>query len=68
MKGYDDIEKRNHIEHLLEPYVFEEVSKFKGSVSAEHGIGQMKSPFLHLTKSQEMIKAMVKVSIKHWFT
>ncbi|MES1917174.1 MAG: hypothetical protein MHM6MM_008929, partial [Cercozoa sp. M6MM] len=43
---------------VLEPWLFEEVAKVRGSISAEHGIGQMKPHFLHLTKSEVAIETM----------
>lgn len=38
--------------------VFELVKKFGGSISAEHGIGLLKKPYLHYTKSPEEIELM----------
>ena len=32
--------------HDLEPYVYEWVSDRRGSISAEHGLGQMKSQYI----------------------
>eukprot|EP00913_Durusdinium_trenchii_P018768 g17636.t1 len=43
---------------LLEPWVFEWVSKANGSISAEHGIGQCKPHFLHLSKSESAVALM----------
>jgi D-2-hydroxyglutarate dehydrogenase len=54
-----------HTEALIEPYVFECVSAEGGSISAEHGIGQGKVPFLHYSKSATAISMMQ--SIKHTF-
>ena len=45
--------------------IYENVSKFKGSFSAEHGIGQLKKSELRKYKSKEEIKQML--SIKHNF-
>lgn len=33
-------------------------AKYRGSISAEHGIGTHKPSFLHLSKSQNAIKLM----------
>jgi glycolate oxidase subunit GlcD len=44
--------------------VFEAVMKHKGSISAEHGVGLTKKPFLRFTRSQaeiEMMKGIKKV-------
>ncbi|XP_056634624.1 D-2-hydroxyglutarate dehydrogenase, mitochondrial [Diorhabda sublineata] len=43
---------------LIEPYVYEVTSKFKGSVSAEHGIGFRKPKYMHYSKSKEAIMLM----------
>jgi D-2-hydroxyglutarate dehydrogenase len=43
---------------LLEPFVFERVAAYKGSVSAEHGIGQCKVPYLSFSKSEASISLM----------
>jgi len=43
---------------LIEPFIFEWVSRHRGSVSAEHGIGFKKTKFLHLSKSDAAIHQM----------
>lgn len=43
---------------LLEPWVFEWVAAARGSISAEHGIGQCKPEFLHLSKASSAINMM----------
>jgi D-2-hydroxyglutarate dehydrogenase len=43
---------------ILEPFVYECVVAHGGSISAEHGVGRLKRPYLHLQKSQEVIDAM----------
>ena len=35
------------IEKILEPYIFEYLRNVKGSISAEHGLGVMKSNYLN---------------------
>lgn len=42
----------------LEPFVYEYTAKLKGSVSAEHGIGFLKTKYLKHSKSPEAIKMM----------
>jgi FAD/FMN-containing dehydrogenase len=37
------------------------VKKNKGSISAEHGVGQQKTSFLNYTKSKPMIEMMQKI-------
>lgn len=51
--GYSD-----EIRRQLEPYVYEWTSQVKGSISAEHGIGVMKTSALHYSKSQVLISMM----------
>jgi len=43
---------------ILEPFVYEWAHDHRGSVSAEHGIGQAKRSVLHLTKGPECIAMM----------
>ncbi|KAF8898579.1 FAD-binding domain-containing protein [Infundibulicybe gibba] len=49
------------IQDALEPYVFEVVASHRGSISAEHGIGAMKTHALHYSKSRESIAWMRKI-------
>lgn len=43
---------------MLEPFIFEEVSKLKGSISAEHGVGFRKPHFIHYSKDEGAIGLM----------
>jgi len=38
--------------------LFEILQKYNGSISAEHGIGILKKPYLHLSRSAEEIRVM----------
>ncbi|KAG6832478.1 hypothetical protein H0H92_001524 [Tricholoma furcatifolium] len=49
------------IEAALEPYVYEVVASHRGSVSAEHGVGAMKTHALHYSKSDLSIAYMKKI-------
>ncbi|XP_066584298.1 D-2-hydroxyglutarate dehydrogenase, mitochondrial [Prorops nasuta] len=42
----------------LEPFIFEYISKLRGSVSAEHGIGFKKRKYLHLSRNESEINLM----------
>nr|CAD7575962.1 unnamed protein product [Timema californicum] len=42
----------------IEPFVFEWTSKFRGSISAEHGIGFLKTKFVHYSKSRNSLNLM----------
>jgi FAD/FMN-containing dehydrogenase len=44
--------------HALEEEVFELVGEWRGSISAEHGIGVLKRQFLHLSRTPEEIALM----------
>lgn len=46
---------------IVNQYVFETVQKYKGSVSAEHGVGMTKKPYLNYTRSQAEIDYMKKL-------
>ena len=45
----------------IEPYVFEYIRKFRGSVSAEHGLGFKKPNFMSYSKSPESIAVMKQI-------
>ncbi|CDO72344.1 hypothetical protein BN946_scf184977.g41 [Trametes cinnabarina] len=49
------------IEAALEPFVYELVASYKGSISAEHGIGVMKTHALQYSKSPTSIEWMKKI-------
>ena len=44
--------------HEVEDAVLRLVAAFGGSISAEHGVGRAKRPWLHLSRSVEEIDAM----------
>lgn len=43
------------------PYLFKKIQEFDGSISAEHGVGLVKKPFLSFTRSQSEIDFMKQV-------
>ncbi|KAF9535873.1 FAD-binding domain-containing protein [Crepidotus variabilis] len=49
------------ITDALEPYIYEVVASHRGSISAEHGIGAMKTHALHYSKSDVSIELMKKI-------
>jgi FAD/FMN-containing dehydrogenase len=49
------------VEKVLEPYVYEWVQKRNGSISAEHGLGITKKPYIGYSKSNGMIKLMKQI-------
>ena len=51
-------ETLNIVENCLEPWVLEMVAGHKGSISAEHGLGQQKNGYLPLSKSAPAISMM----------
>ena len=58
MKGFDDKDRAKEIKKALQPFVYDYVREQGGSISAEHGVGLLKTDYLGHTKSQEMIKYM----------
>jgi FAD/FMN-containing dehydrogenase len=55
----------NEVESVIEPYIYEWIAKVKGSISAEHGLGQMKGEKIGYSKSPASIAIMK--NIKHLF-
>ncbi|KAK0421791.1 FAD-linked oxidase-like protein [Armillaria borealis] len=51
----------SEIQDALEPFIYELVASHRGSVSAEHGIGAMKTHALHYSKSAVSIAWMKKI-------
>jgi FAD/FMN-containing dehydrogenase len=49
---------QSEAEHAIEEAVYTIVSRRKGSISAEHGIGSLKRSFLHYSRSPEEIALM----------
>ena len=49
------------LENILEPWIYEWCYNVNGSISAEHGVGQMKPNVLHYTKSKESIAYMKSI-------
>ncbi|ORY04355.1 hypothetical protein BCR34DRAFT_491593 [Clohesyomyces aquaticus] len=49
------------VEKLLEPFVFEWIQKKNGSISAEHGLGIAKKPFIGYSRSDTMIRLMKQI-------
>lgn len=47
----------------VEPFVYEYTSKLKGSVSAEHGIGFLKTKYTKYSKSPEALAMMKELKV-----
>lgn len=47
-----------NILNCIEPYIFERVSEFRGSISAEHGIGFFKNKYIKYSKTENEINIM----------
>lgn len=43
---------------LIEPFVFEWVAKYRGSISAEHGLGLKKREYIHHSKTPSAVALM----------
>lgn len=46
------------VEDVIEPFVYEYTHENNGSISAEHGLGIMKAPYIGYSKSDECVQAM----------
>ncbi|KAI0068268.1 FAD-binding domain-containing protein [Artomyces pyxidatus] len=49
------------IEAALEPFVYELVASYNGSISAEHGLGAMKAHAIHYSKSDVAVDMMKRI-------
>lgn len=49
------------VEEQLEPFVYEWIAKRNGSISAEHGLGLAKKPYIGYSRSETMIRLMKQV-------
>ena len=49
------------VEKMLEPFVYEWIQKRNGSISAEHGLGIAKKPFIGYSRSETMIRLMRQI-------
>lgn len=53
------------VESVIEPYIYKWIAKVNGSISAEHGLGQMKGEKIGYSKSPTSVAIMK--DIKHLF-
>ncbi|KAK7058824.1 D-lactate ferricytochrome c oxidoreductase [Paramarasmius palmivorus] len=51
----------DEIQNALEPFIYEIVASHRGSISAEHGIGAMKTHALHYSKDAVSLALMKKI-------
>lgn len=56
-----DSSQAAHVKDRLEPWIYQLVSNYRGSVSAEHGLGQMKLSAITYSKSATAIDVMKSV-------
>ena len=49
------------VEEALEPWIYEWVSERNGSISAEHGLGLAKKPYIGFSRNKTMIQEMKKI-------
>ncbi|KAL8835682.1 MAG: hypothetical protein Q9170_003221 [Blastenia crenularia] len=49
------------VEERLEPFVYEWIAKHRGSISAEHGLGLQKKPYIGYSRSKTMIRLMKQI-------
>ncbi|KAK6177589.1 hypothetical protein SNE40_015660 [Patella caerulea] len=48
---------------LIEPFIYDWVSKYKGSISAEHGLGFKKRNFIYHSKSKSAVDLMKRMKL-----
>jgi FAD/FMN-containing dehydrogenase len=49
------------VEKAIEPFVYEWIAKRHGSISAEHGLGLQKKPYIGYSRSETMIRLMKQI-------
>ena len=54
----NNFKEDDELKNLLEPFIFEAVMRRKGSISAEHGLGQCKNEYLKSVKSPQVLSVM----------
>ena len=59
--GYEDLDFAGRLDDLVDKFVMEFVRDHQGSVSAEHGVGLQKVPYLNYSKSDDMIRVMRQI-------
>ena len=53
--------RTKELTEAIEPFIYELTKANDGSISAEHGVGVMKAPYLKYSKSQDMIELMKNI-------
>ena len=51
----------SEVAELIEPWLFEQVRAVRGSISAEHGLGQAKARYIHYSKTEQVVEMMRRV-------
>lgn len=46
------------VKKAIEPYFYELIGSYKGSISAEHGLGFHKNKFIHYSRSETAVNVM----------
>lgn len=49
------------VEQALEPFIYEWIQQYRGSISAEHGLGLAKKDFVKYSKSDTMMRLMSQI-------
>jgi len=61
LPGYERNENYKKVVDLCEPWIFDYLQSVKGSISAEHGIGLLKTQYLDRSQSKDNIQMMRKI-------
>ncbi|WVR05081.1 hypothetical protein IAU60_002093 [Kwoniella sp. DSM 27419] len=51
----------DEVQRAIEPFVYELVAEYNGSISAEHGLGAMKAPYISYSQSATSIDLMRQI-------
>jgi FAD/FMN-containing dehydrogenase len=51
----------SNVHNLIEPFLYEQLEDVKGSISAEHGIGQIKSGALYYSRDELEVELMKRI-------
>jgi (R)-2-hydroxyglutarate---pyruvate transhydrogenase len=52
------VDNVTRVQRILEPFVYQLVQRYNGSISAEHGLGQLKNEYLEYSKHSDVVQVM----------
>ncbi|WVQ78193.1 hypothetical protein IAT38_000276 [Cryptococcus sp. DSM 104549] len=51
----------DEVQSAIEPFIYELVAEYNGSISAEHGLGAMKAPYISYSQSRTSVALMRRI-------